>query len=85
MELTDYEKKLAYHSLILKACRKRQSIRNIQKRVADGTYTTDDEIEIEKRIHLRELQATKAEILAKKIIKGIEHLIDINPSESNVS
>jgi len=76
MELTDYERKLAYHSLMLKACKKRQQIRNIQKRVAEGNYTTDDEIEIEKRIHLRELQATKAEILAKKIINGVEHLIE---------
>lgn len=76
MELTDYERKLAYHSLMLKACRKRQQIRNIQRRVAEGTYTTDDEIEIEKRIHLREINATKAEILAKKMIKGIEHLIE---------
>lgn len=80
MELTDYERKLAFHSLMLKACRKRQSVRNIKRRVEAGTYTTDDEIEIEKRIHLREIQATKAEILAKKMIKGIEHLID---SESN--
>ncbi len=76
MELTDYEKKLAYHSLILKACRKRQQIRNIQRRVAEGTYTTDDEVEIEKRIHLREIQATSAKILALKLSKGIEHLIE---------
>ena len=76
MELTDYERKLAYHSLMLKVNRKLQSVRNIQRRVAEGTYTTDDEVEIEKRILLREIQATKAKTLALKLSKGIEHLIE---------
>lgn len=33
MKLTDYERKLVYHSLMLKACRKLQSVSNIERRV----------------------------------------------------
>lgn len=76
--LTPNERKLAYHALQLKACRKRQSIRNIQRRVKEGTYNTTDEIEIKKRIHLREISAIKAELLAEKLAKGIEDIINDN-------
>lgn len=74
-KLTNEERKTVYSALMLKANRKKQSIRNIQKRVSEGTYPETDELEIEKRILLRQHSASKAELLAKKLIKGIE---DIN-------
>lgn len=74
--LTIEERKTAYYALMLKANRKKQSIRNIQRRVFEGTYPETDDLEIEKRILLRELSASKAELLAKKMIKGMEDVIE---------
>lgn len=74
--LTIEERKTAYYALMLKANRKKQSIRNIQRRVSEGTYPEKDDSEIEKRILLRQHSASKAELLAKKLIKGIEDVIE---------
>lgn len=74
--LTIEERKTAYYALMLKANRKKQSIRNIQKRVSEGTYPETDDLEIEKRILLRQHSASKAELLAKKLIKGMEDIIE---------
>ena len=74
--LTIEERKTAYYALMLKANRKKQSIRNIQRRVSEGTYPEADDLEIEKRILLRAHSASKAELLAKKLIKGMEDVIE---------